>query len=96
MKRGMEIGLRHTLAFLKEMSMPVSTEQEILNICKVSSNYDENIAGIVAKTMHEVGINGVVNIVESPTGVTRFGMINGLVFERGFVSEGFITEHKVE
>lgn len=68
MKRGMEIALRVILQFLKDMSMPVSTEQEIYNICKVSSNYNEDIARIVAKTMHDLGINGVVNIVESPTG----------------------------
>lgn len=78
------------------MSMPVSSEQEIFNICKVSSNYDESIAKIVAKTMHEIGINGVVNIVESPKGISRFNLVNGLIFERGYVSEAFVTEFKVE
>jgi hypothetical protein len=58
------------LDFLKEMTLPVSTEDEIYNVCMVSSNYDSLIARIVAKTMVNVGLNGSVNIVESPTGNT--------------------------
>jgi len=54
--------------FLKDMTMPVSSEDEIFNVCMVSSNYNETIARIVAKTMSSVGLNGSVNIVESPTG----------------------------
>jgi hypothetical protein len=73
----MEIGLKVVLDFLKEMTLPVSTEDEIYNVCLVSSNYDSNIARIVAKTMSTVGIDGSVNIVESPTGETRFNLVNG-------------------
>lgn len=64
----MEIGLQAVLNFLKDMTMPVSTEDEIYNVCMVSSNYDSLIARIVAKSMHNVGLNGNINIVESPTG----------------------------
>jgi chaperonin GroEL len=78
------------------MSMPVSTENEIFNICKISSNYDTKIAKIIAQTMTSVGLDGVVNIVESPIGETRFSLVNGLVFERGFVSNSFVTEFKIE
>lgn len=84
------------MSFLKEMAMPVSTEDEIYNVCLVSSNYNQGIARIVAKTMDNVGINGSVNIVESPTGNTRFNLVNGLIYERGLVSEAFATEFKVE
>ena len=77
LKRSMKIGLNVVLDFLREMTIPVSTEDEIYNVCMVSSNYDSNIARIVAKTMANVGVNGSVNIVESPTGETRFNLING-------------------
>lgn len=78
------------------MTLPVSTEDEIYNVCLVSSNYDTTIARIVAKTMATVGLNGSVNIVESPTGETRFNLVNGQVYERGLVSDTFATEFKVE
>ncbi len=48
LKRGMEIGMEVVLEFLREMTMPVSTEDEIYNVCMVSSNYDSLIARIVA------------------------------------------------
>ena len=92
----MEIALEVVLDFLNDMKMPVTTEDEIFNVCMVSSNYDALIARIVAKTMISVGINGSVNIVESPTGDTRFNLINGLIYDRGLVSDAFATEFKVE
>jgi hypothetical protein len=46
--------------------------------------------------MSSVGLNGVVNIIESPTGESRFSLVNGLIYERGFVSDAFVTEFKVE
>ena len=70
--------------------MPVTTELEVLNVCQVSSNYNDNVAQIVAKTLNTVGLEGVVNITESPTGFSRFAMVNGLVYERGFVSPLFV------
>jgi chaperonin GroEL len=76
--------------------MPVSSEDEIFNVCMVSSNYDSLIAKIVAKTMITVGLNGSVNIVESPTGETRFNLVNGLIYDRGLVTDAFATEFKVE
>ena len=84
------------LDFLTEMTMPVSSEDEIYNVCMVSSNYNRDIARIVAKTMASVGMNGTVNIVESPTGQTKFNLVNGLVYERGLITDSFVTEFKVE
>jgi chaperonin GroEL len=96
LKKGMEIALGIVMDFLKDMTMPATSEDEIFNVCMVSSNYNELIARIVAKTMSNVGLNGTVNIVESPTGETRFNLVNGLLYERGLVTEAFATEFKVE
>ena len=46
--------------------------------------------------MISVGLQGTVNIVESPTGLTNFSLVNGLIYERGLTSEAFVTEFKVE
>lgn len=90
LKRGLDIGLNTVLQFLREISMPVTTEQEILNVCSVSSNYNKSIAEIVAKTLSTVGLEGVINMTESPTGFSRFALVNGLVIERGMVSPLFV------
>lgn len=78
------------LAFLKEISMPVTTEKEIMNVCSVSTNYNLYVAEIVAKTLSSVGLDGVINMTESPTGHSRFALVNGLVLERGYVSPLFV------
>jgi chaperonin GroEL (HSP60 family) len=70
--------------------MPVTTETEILNVSDVSSNYNRSVAEIVAKTLNTVGLEGVINMTESPTGYSRFALVNGLVVERGFVSNLFV------
>jgi chaperonin GroEL (HSP60 family) len=62
---------------------------EIKNICNVSSNYNDNIAEIVARTLTTVGLDGVINMTESPTGETSFAMVSGLILERGYVNELF-------
>jgi chaperonin GroEL (HSP60 family) len=56
----------------------------------VSSNHNKRVADIVSKVITSVGIDGVMNIVESPTGLTNFKLVNGLIFNRGFVSSNFI------
>lgn len=48
--------------------MPITTEGEIMNVCNVSSNNNRAIAEIVAKTLSTVGLEGVINMTESPTG----------------------------
>lgn len=46
--------------------------------------------------MHSVGLDGVVSIVESPSGETKFNLVNGLIIERGFVSDAFVIDNKIE
>lgn len=83
------MGLGVVLQYLKEISMPITTEQEISNVCQVSSNYNQEISQIVAKTLATVGLDGVINMTESATGFSRFALVNGLVLERGMVSQLF-------
>jgi hypothetical protein len=74
--------------------MPITTEKEIFNACKVASNNNDYVSEIVAKTLSTVGLEGVINMTESPTGFSRFALVNGLVVERGLVSELFTeTDH---
>lgn len=92
LKRGMDKALKVVLDFLKDISIQVSQPEEVRNVCMVSCNHNERIANIVSKVITTVGIDGVMNIVESPTGLTNFQLVNGLIFNRGFVSSNFIQE----
>lgn len=92
MKRGMDAGLRVVQGFLKDIAMPISQPEEVKSVCMVSSNHNERIADIIAKVLTTVGIDGVMNIVESPTGLTGFKLTNGLIFNRGLVSPHLVCE----
>ena len=84
--------MKLVLGYLKDMSMPVSEVQEIKNVCMVSSNHNENIADIVSKVFTSVGMDGVMNIVESHTGRTEFKLVNGLIFNRGLSTMNFVQK----
>ena len=92
MKRGMDKALKIVLGFLKDISMPISQPEELKNVCMVSSNHNEKIAHIVSNVLNAVGIDGVMNIVESPTGISDFKLVRGLIFNRGLVSTNFVQE----
>lgn len=92
MKKGMDQALKVVLGFLKEIAVPISQPQEVKNVCLVSSNYNEKIAEIVSKVLMSVGLDGTLNIIQSPTGLTNFKLVNGLIFDRGFVSPNLISD----
>lgn len=72
LKRGMDKALKVVLDYLKNISIQISQPEEIKNVCMVASNHNEKIANIVSQVIQSVGIDGVMNIVESPTGLTNF------------------------
>ena len=86
----MDKALKVVLGFLKDIAMPISQPEELRNVCMVSSNHDDRIADIVSKVLDQVGIDGVMNIVESPTGISDFKLVRGLIFNRGLVSPNFV------
>lgn len=58
----------------------------------VSSNFNEEVSDIIAKVLMTVGLDGTLNIIESPTGLNNFKLVNGLIFDRGFVNPQFVQE----
>lgn len=72
--------------------MPITTPEEIKSICMVSSNHNERIAEVVSQVLTSVGIDGVMQIVPSTTGISSFQLVNGLTFDRGFTNPNFIQE----
>lgn len=86
----MDKALKVVIGFLKEIAMPISQPDEVRNVCMVSSNYNKKISEIIAKVIMTVGLDGTMNIIESPTGLSGFKLVNGLVFDRGLVSPNFV------
>jgi chaperonin GroEL len=91
LKRGLERASKVAIDTLKTMSRPVSTRKEKAQVAALSAHNDEAIGEMVADAMEKVGNDGVITVEESKTTETVLEVVEGMQFDRGFISPYFIT-----
>jgi chaperonin GroEL len=92
-KRGIEEAVKAVVNELKEMSVDITSEEQIKQIATLSANGDTEIGELVATALDKVGRDGVVTVEESRTGETSLEVVEGLQFDRGYKSHYFITDN---
>ena len=90
-KRGLDRGAKCAIETLKALSRPVSTRKEKAQVAAISAHNDETIGELVASAMEKVGGEGVITVEESKTTETVLDVVEGMQFDRGFLSPYFIT-----
>jgi chaperonin GroEL len=90
-KRGLERGSEAAVSALKALSKPVSTRKEKAQVATISAHNDATIGELVADAMEKVGNEGVITVEESKTTETVLEVVEGMQFDRGFISPYFIT-----
>ncbi|MGZ3410973.1 MAG: chaperonin GroEL [Xanthobacteraceae bacterium] len=90
-KRGLDRATKVAIEALKALSRPVSTRKEKAQVGAISAHNDEVIGELVADAMEKVGGEGVITVEESKTTETVLEVVEGMQFDRGFVSPYFIT-----
>ena len=93
-KKGIEIGVKASVEFLKELSQPVQSSEEIAQIGTISANNDNTIGDLIAEAMNEVGKDGVITVEESQTLETHLETVEGMQFNRGYLSPYFATDNE--
>ncbi len=91
LKRGVDKAVETVVKKLKEMSIPVKGRKEIEQVATVASNYDTEIGKIIADAMEKVGKDGVITVEEGKSLQTEANWIEGLQFDKGYLSPYFIT-----
>jgi len=94
LKRGLDRGLQAVVAALKTLSRAVSTRKEKAQVATISAHNDPTIGELVADAMEKVGGEGVITVEESKTTETALEVVEGMQFDRGYLSPYFVTDPK--
>ncbi len=91
LKRGIDMAVESVVDDIKKVSKKVSTNAEIAQIGTISANDDREIGEMIANAMHKVGNEGVITVEEAKSLETELDIVEGMQFDRGYLSPYFVT-----
>ncbi|NKE72531.1 chaperonin GroEL [Candidatus Manganitrophus noduliformans] len=92
LKRGIDKAVEAVTEELKKISKPCQTKKEIAQIGTISANNDKTIGDLIAEAMEKVGKDGVITVEEAKSMSTSLDVVEGMQFDRGYISPYFVTD----
>jgi len=90
-KRGIEMAVEKAVEEIKKHAIPVSTKEDVEHVASIAGN-DPEIGKVIAEAMEKVGKDGVITVEESKGTTTTLEVVEGMQFDRGYISPYFITD----
>ena len=92
MKRGIDKAVEVSVKEIKDMSRPVNTKEEIAQVAAISAGNNKEIGELIAEAMEKVGHDGVITVEESKSFGTNLKVVEGMQFDKGYLSPYFVTD----
>ncbi|MCK4538119.1 MAG: chaperonin GroEL, partial [Candidatus Krumholzibacteria bacterium] len=91
-KKGIHKAVEAAVGYIKKRSKPVRKREEIAAVATISANNDEEIGELIAEAMEKVGKDGVITVEEAKSMDTDLSVVEGMQFDRGYLSPYFVTD----
>jgi len=91
-KRGIDKAVEISVEKIKSMSKPVNTKEEIAQVAAISAGNNSEIGELIAEAMEKVGNEGVITVEESKSFGTNLKVVEGMQFDKGYISPYFVTD----
>lgn len=92
LRRGIQMAVDKVVEGLREQSIPINNVDEIRNVATISANNDSHIGGLIAGIFERLGANGTITVSEGKSLETEVEYVEGLKWDRGYISPYFVTD----
>jgi chaperonin GroEL len=96
LRRGIQMAVDEVVKTLGEISRPITSKEEVSQVGTISANDDSEIGNLIADAMEKVGKEGVITVEDGKTIENELNVVEGMKFDRGYISPYFITDAKTQ